>query len=190
MRTQPNTYQYEIRGKFAAAGPVRRTKLDAQRHADATRKAKGRKASQKVLKDLRTKALRAKVLRAQGKSVTERAEGSKAKEQKSKQCAKNCRLGFKSDGKPLFGTIVKDQWGFRWRTQYRIDMQSFFISTPYRSSWKEASDDYIQLYQAQEGMANETKRRAIIHRVVTIMHQSKKAKQTTYQCFSTSVQHC
>ena len=56
------SYRYQIQGKFATRGPTRKTEMEAQRDADAVRKAKSCEAAQKILKDLR-----AKVLRAEGK---------------------------------------------------------------------------------------------------------------------------
>ena len=61
-----NTYAYAIQGHFAARGPSRRTKTEAQRDGEAVALAKDREAAQKILKDLRAKDLRAK-----GKPVTD-----------------------------------------------------------------------------------------------------------------------
>ena len=53
-------YQYVIQGQFAAKGPLRKTKTEAQRDGKAIALAKDREAAQKMLKDLEAKSLRAK----------------------------------------------------------------------------------------------------------------------------------
>jgi len=116
---------------------------------------------------------------SQGKPNAIVCKGSKAKKQKSKQCAKKCRPGFKSDGKPLLGSLGKEQWGFRWRAHYRIEKEQIFITTPYRSTRKETSDDYIQVYQAQEGVANERTRRAVMQRVAAFLKKCRAKKQVS-----------
>ena len=59
-------YTFRIHGKFAARGPCRKTKAEAQKDGEAVAKAGDGEATQKMLKDLR-----AKMLRAEGKHLIE-----------------------------------------------------------------------------------------------------------------------